>query len=213
LVDLKLLDIPTFSVSIEAGLFFRSTLAAIPFLMPLLFQLQFGMDPFTAGLMVLSIFIGNLAMKAVTSPILHRFGFKRVMIINGVLSILSIIACIFIDPNMPISIIVAILFLNGIFRSMQFTSINTIGFADLAPGQISSASAITSASMQLGNTLGVALASLGLIVAHNLGDTQTNSLSLQDFQMSLAFIAFISFMGLVCLFRLPSNAGESIRKT
>ena len=213
LVDLKLLDIPTFSVSIEAGLFFRSTLAAIPFLMPLLFQLQFGMDPFAAGLMVLSIFIGNLAMKAVTSPILHRFGFKRVMIINGVLSILSIIACIFIDPNMPISIIVAILFLNGIFRSMQFTSINTIGFADLAPGQISSASAITSASMQLGNTLGVALASLGLVVAHNLGDAQTNSLSLQDFQMSLAFIAFISFMGLVCLFRLPSNAGESIRKT
>ncbi len=213
LVDLKLLDIPTFSVSIEAGLFFRSTLAAIPFLMPLLFQLQFGMDPFAAGLMVLSIFIGNLAMKAVTSPILHRFGFKRVMIINGVLSILSIIACIFIDPNMPISIIVAILFLNGIFRSMQFTSINTIGFADLAPGQISSASAITSASMQLGNTLGVALASLGLVVAHKLGDAQTSSLSLQDFQMSLAFIAFISFMGLVCLFRLPSNAGESIRKT
>lgn len=213
LVDLKLLDIPTFSVSIEAGLFFRSTLAAIPFLMPLLFQLQFGMDPFAAGLMVLSIFIGNLAMKAVTSPILHRFGFKRVMIINGVLSILSIIACIFIDPNMPIPIIVAILFLNGIFRSMQFTSINTIGFADLAPGQISSASAITSASMQLGNTLGVALASLGLVVAHKLGDAQTSSLSLQDFQMSLAFIAFISFMGLVCLFRLPSNAGESIRKT
>jgi EmrB/QacA subfamily drug resistance transporter len=213
LVDLKLLDIPTFSVSIEAGLFFRSTLAAIPFLMPLLFQLQFGMDPFAAGLMVLSIFIGNLAMKAVTSPILHRFGFKRVMIINGVLSILSIIACIFIDPNMPIAIIIAILFLNGIFRSMQFTSINTIGFADLSPGQISSASAITSASMQLGNTLGVALASLGLVVAHNLGDTQSSSLSLQDFQMSLAFIAFISFMGLVCLFRLPSNAGESIRKT
>ena len=213
LVDLKLLDIPTFSVSIEAGLFFRSTLAAIPFLMPLLFQLQFGMDPFAAGLMVLSIFIGNLAMKAVTSPILHRFGFKRVMIINGVLSILSIIACIFIDPNMPIAIIIAILFLNGIFRSMQFTSINTIGFADLSPGQISSASAITSASMQLGNTLGVALASLGLVVAHNLGDTQSSSLSLQDFQMSLAFIAFISFMGLVCLFRLPSNAGESIRKS
>jgi len=213
LVDLKLLDIPTFSVSIEAGLFFRSTLAAIPFLMPLLFQLQFGMDPFAAGLMVLSIFIGNLAMKAVTSPILHRFGFKRVMLINGALSILSIIACIFIDPNMPVAIIIAILFLNGIFRSMQFTSINTIGFADLSPGQISSASAITSASMQLGNTLGVALASLGLVVAHNLGDTQSNSLSLQDFQMSLAFIAFISFMGLVCLFRLPSNAGESIRKT
>jgi len=213
LVDLKLLDIPTFSVSIEAGLFFRSTLAAIPFLMPLLFQLQFGMDPFAAGLMVLSIFIGNLAMKAVTSPILHRFGFKLVMLINGALSILSIIACIFIDPNMPVAIIIAILFLNGIFRSMQFTSINTIGFADLSPGQISSASAITSASMQLGNTLGVALASLGLVVAHNLGDTQSNSLSLQDFQMSLAFIAFISFMGLVCLFRLPSNAGESIRKT
>jgi EmrB/QacA subfamily drug resistance transporter len=213
LVDLKLLDIPTFSVSIEAGLFFRSTLAAIPFLMPLLFQLQFGMDPFAAGLMVLSIFIGNLAMKAVTSPILHRFGFKRVMLINGGLSILSIIACIFIDPNMPIAIIIAILFLNGIFRSMQFTSINTIGFADLAPGQISSASAITSTSMQLGNTLGVALASLGLVVAHNLGDTQSSSLSLQDFQMSLAFIALISFMGLVCLFKLPSNAGESIRKT
>jgi EmrB/QacA subfamily drug resistance transporter len=127
LVDLKLLSIPTFAISVHAGIFFRAALNAIPFLMPLLFQLGFGMDPFSAGLMVLSIFIGNLAMKAVTSPILHRFGFKSVMLINGGLSVLSIIACAFISPGMPIAIICGILFLNGIFRSMQFTSISTIG--------------------------------------------------------------------------------------
>lgn len=212
LVDLKLLSIPSFAVSIQAGIIFRSALSAVPFLMPLLFQLAFGMDPFTAGLMVLSIFIGNLAMKAVTSPILHHFGFRRVMLINGVLSVLSIIACAFISPGMALPIILLILFLNGIFRSMQFTSINTIGFADLSPKQISSASAITSTSMQLANTLGVALASLGLVLAQNLRDSQSTSLSLSDFQMSLTFIALISFTGIFSLLKLPNHAGDDIRK-
>lgn len=212
LVDLKLLNIPTFAVSIYAGLFFRAALSAVPFVMPLLFQLQFGMDPFAAGLMVLSIFIGNLAMKAVTSPILHRFGFKSVMLINGVLSILSIIACALIDPSMPIPIIFGVLFLNGIFRSMQFTSINTIGFADLSSEQISSASAITSTSMQLSNTLGVALASLALVIAHSVTDPQSIGFSLKDFHLTLVFIAFISLLGLLYLLKLPANAGQSIRK-
>jgi EmrB/QacA subfamily drug resistance transporter len=212
LVDLKLLDIPSFAVSIQAGIIFRSTLAAVPFLMPLLFQLAFGMDPFTAGLMVLSIFIGNLAMKAVTSPILHRFGFKRVMIINGFLSVLSIIACAFISPSMALPIILLILFLNGIFRSMQFTSITTIGFAGLLGNQMSSASAITGTSMQLANALGVALASLGLALAQNLRDPQSTVLSLADFQMSLALIALISFTGLFSLLKLPNHAGDDIRK-
>lgn len=212
LVDLKLLDIPSFAVSIQAGIIFRATLAAVPFLMPLLFQLAFGMDPFTAGLMVLSIFIGNLAMKAVTSPILHHFGFKRVMIINGVLSVLSIFACAFISPSMALPIILLILFLNGIFRSMQFTSITTIGFAGLLGKQISSASAITSTSMQLANALGVALASLVLVLAQNFRDPQSTVLSLADFQMSLALIALISFTGLFSLLKLPNHAGDDIRK-
>lgn len=212
LVDLKLLDIPSFAVSIQAGIIFRATLSAVPFLMPLLFQLAFGMDPFTAGLMVLSIFIGNLAMKAVTSPILHHFGFKRVMLINGVLSVLSIIACAFISPTMALPIILLILFLNGIFRSMQFTSMTTIGFAGLLGKQISSASAITSTSMQLANALGVALASLGLVLAQNLRDPQSTVLSLADFQMSLVLIALISFTGLFSLLKLPNHAGDDIRK-
>jgi EmrB/QacA subfamily drug resistance transporter len=213
LVDLRLLSIPTFAISVSAGIFFRAALNAIPFLMPLLFQLGFGMDPFSAGLMVLSIFIGNLAMKVVTSPILHRFGFKSVMLINGGLSVLSIFACAFISPSMPIVIICVILFLNGIFRSMQFTSISTIGFADLSSGQISSASSITSASMQLSNTLGVALASLGLVIAHSFSDSQSAALTLRDFHWTLIFIACISLAGLVCLLKLPHNAGQSIRKS
>ena len=212
LVDLKLLNISTFAVSIYAGLFFRAALSAVPFLMPLLFQLQFGLDPFAAGLMVLSIFIGNLAMKTVTSPILHRFGFKPVMLINGVLSILSIIACAFIDPQMPLPIIFGILFLNGIFRSMQYTSINTIGFADLSSTQVSSASAITSTAMQLSNTLGVALTSLALVAIHSLSDSQAAIFSLKDFHLTLVFIAFISMAGLPFLLKLSANAGESIRK-
>jgi hypothetical protein len=95
---------------------------------------------------------------------------------------------------------------------MQFTSINTIGFADLSGKQISSASAITSTSMQLANTLGVALASLGLVLAQNLRDPHSAVLSLADFQMSLALIALISFTGLFSLLKLPNHAGDDIRK-
>jgi len=95
---------------------------------------------------------------------------------------------------------------------MQFTSITTIGFAGLLGKQISSASAITSTSMQLANALGVALASLGLVLAQNLRDPQSAVLSLADFQMSLALIALISFTGLFSLLKLPNHAGDDIRK-
>jgi hypothetical protein len=96
---------------------------------------------------------------------------------------------------------------------MQFTSINTLGFADLSSGQISSASAITSASMQLSNTLGVALASLGLVIAHSFVSSQSAALTLKDFHLTFIFIALISLAGLVCLLKLPTNAGQSIRKS
>ena len=95
---------------------------------------------------------------------------------------------------------------------MQFTSITTIGFAGLLGNQISSASAITSTSMQLANALGVALASVGLVLAQNLRDPQSTILSLADFQMSLGLIALISFTGLFSLLKLPNYAGDDIRK-
>ena len=164
-------------------------------------------------LLLLMMMIMVIIVQDSYGRILHRFGFKPVMLINGGLSILSIIACALISPAMPIPIIFAVLFLNGVFRSMQFTSINTLGFADLSSGQISSASAITSASMQLSNTLGVALASLGLVIAHSFANSQSVALTLRDFHLTFIFIAFISFMGLICLLKLPANAGESIRKS
>jgi MFS family permease len=110
LIDLQALAIPTFAVTIWGGSLFRMAINAAPFLLPLMFQLAFGMDAFSAGLLVLAVFAGNLLMKFVTTPILRRFGFKRVLVVNGVLTALSLAACALLTPGTPGLVILAVLF-------------------------------------------------------------------------------------------------------
>jgi len=212
MIDLSLFSIPTFSITMWVGLWIRTALSAIPFLIPLYLQVGLGIDPFIAGLLVLSVFIGNLVMKAFTTPMLNRFGFKKLMTINGYLVILSFLACALITKDTPFWMMALILFMNGLFRSLQFTSINTLSLADVPKPQMSSASALASTAMQISMALGIAVGSLILTLASliNQGDAQMPLI--QDFRLAFVLITLLPICSLWNLRMLSKDAGNSLRK-
>ena len=212
MIDLSLLKIPTFESTLIAGNLFRIALHSTPFLMPLYLQLGLGIDPFQAGVIVMSIFVGNLVMKAVTTPILNKYGFKKVMTINGIAIIGSLASCAFITSSMPIWIVMFLLFINGLVRSMQFTSINTLGLADVPQTKMGSASSLASTGTQLSMALGIAVGSLSLSLATLINNGDPNDPNILDFRLSFLLILVLPIWGLYRQRTMSSNAGDEIRK-
>jgi EmrB/QacA subfamily drug resistance transporter len=209
LIDLSAARLPTFAISsITAGAASRTAINATPFLLPLLFQLGFGLNPLASGELVIIYFVGNIAMKPLTSPILRRFGFRTVLVTNGAIAGLAIAACATFSGATQHWLIMGVLLIAGATRSMQFTALNTLAFVDVSPSQRSSASTLSSILQQLVSVLGVALGALLLnllqIVRHTDGDDLT------DFRITLTavgLVALISAAGFLCL---PAHAGAEV---
>lgn len=159
LIDLRTLRIATFAATdAKAGAILRTAINATPFLLPLMFQVAYGMDALSAGALVVIYFFGNLAIKAITTPTLQRFGFRSILTVNGVLAGVSVALCGLVSPDVPYLLTAAILFIAGATRSMQFTALATLAFADVDAAQRSSATTISSMSQQLSMVFGVAVA-------------------------------------------------------
>ncbi len=212
MIDLSLLKIPTFESTLIAGNIFRIALHSTPFLVPLYLQVGLGIDPFQAGLIVMSIFVGNLVMKTVTTPLLNRYGFKKVMTINGVAILLSLLSCAFISEAMPVWVVMILLFINGLVRSMQFTSINTLGLADVPQNKMGAASALASTGVQLSMALGIAVGSLALSIATSFNQGNSNIPSNHDFQLAFILVLILPIWGLWRQRTMSSTAGDDIRK-
>lgn len=211
LLPLETLSINTFRVSIYGGSLFRVAISALPFLLPLLFQVAFGLSPVDTGLLVLAVFAGNLAMKPFTTAIMQRHGFRKVLLVNGVIGVVSIAACGLFTAQTPFAVIAAVLFVGGLSRSMQFTCYNSIGFADVPKPRMSEASALFSLSFQLAMGLGVTVAALLLRASMAV---QGHDLQAQagDFRVAFAGVALLGILALVDVYRLPAGAGESVLK-
>ncbi|ANT52653.1 DHA2 family efflux MFS transporter permease subunit [Mesorhizobium amorphae] len=209
LLDLSSFKVLTFALStLSAGTIFRVAINATPFLLPLLFQVGFGLSPIDAGMMILAYFLGNLGMKAVTTPTLRRFGFRSVMVVNGVVASLSIIGCAAISPQTPQALVVALMLIAGLSRSMQFTALNTLAFADIAATQRSSAATLSSMLQQVAMLFGVAVAAAIL----NLSQIARGQPALDLVDFRIAFLV-IGVIGLAAAFRflaLPRSAGAEV---
>ncbi|PDQ18963.1 MFS transporter [Mesorhizobium sanjuanii] len=209
LLDLTAFKVQTFAIStLTAGTVFRVAINATPFLLPLLFQVGFGLSPVDAGLMILAYFLGNLGMKTATTPTLRRFGFRLVLIVNGVIASLSIMACAAISPQTPQALVVALMLIAGLTRSMQFTALNTLAFADVTASQRSSAATLSSMLQQVAMLFGVAVAAALL----NLSQIARGGPALDLIDFRLAFLA-IGAIGLVAALRflaLPASAGAEV---
>jgi EmrB/QacA subfamily drug resistance transporter len=209
LLDLHTLRIPTFAATdAHAGAIMRTAINATPFLLPLMFQVAFGLDPLQAGGLVVAYFFGNLAIKAVTTPTLRRFGFRSVLTVNGVLAGISVAACGLLGPATPYPLIIAVLLIAGATRSMQFTALATLAFADVDAAQRSSATTISSMSQQLSMVFGVAIAAGCLNLSQLWRGAPT--LGMADFQVALFLMGAITLIASLQLLTLQRNAGAEV---
>lgn len=209
LLPLQTLSIKTFRVSLFGGSLFRMAISALPFLLPLLFQVGFGLSPVDAGLLVLAVFAGNLAMKPFTTAIMQRFGFRRVLLVNGVIGVISVAACALFTTQTPFALIALVLFVGGLSRSMQFTGYNSIGFADVPKARMSEASALFSMAFQLAMGLGVTIAAL-LLRASMVAQGHNVHAEAGDFRVAFLGVAVLGALALIDVYRLPPGAGESV---
>ena len=211
MIRLDAMRVPTFRVTMYGGSLFRASISAVPFLLPLMFQVGFGMDPFHAGLLVLAVFVGNLTIKPATTPLIRWLGFKKLLLINGALNVLALLACAFITPTTPIWVIFVVLYLGGVFRSVQFTGVSTLAFADVPSAQMSYANTLFSTATQLAVGLGITLGAIGI----RLGEKASDWLALDgvpgiSFRLAFVFIAVICLVGMIDTFRLTKDAGSAV---
>ncbi|HHT0907584.1 TPA: MFS transporter [Klebsiella pneumoniae] len=211
MVRLDALQVPTFRVTMYGGSLFRASISAVPFLLPLLFQVGFGMDPFHSGLLVLAVFVGNLTIKPATTPLIRWLGFRRLLLINGALNVCSLLACALLTPQTPVWAIMLILYLGGVFRSIQFTGVSTLAFADVPAAQMSDANTLFSTASQLAVGQGITLGAIGIRLGEQVGDwLHLTELPGISFRLSFVFIALICLVGMIDSLHLAKTAGSSV---
>lgn len=210
LLNLDLLKIKTFAISLQGGSLFRIAISVSPFLLPLMFQVGFGLNAFQSGLLMLGLFTGNLLMKSVVTPILRRFGFRTVLTTNGILNaILS--ACIaLLFPKTATSIILLVLFVNGLSRSMQFTAVGTLAFADIAKQDMSSATSFFSMITQMSMGMGVAVGAIALRIAGFMDGNAKGAPTTKEFHIAFLLVAVLSVLATLDCFLLERDAGATV---
>lgn len=211
MIRLDAMQVPTFRVTMYGGSLFRASISAVPFLLPLMFQVGFGMNAFQAGSLVLAVFVGNLTIKPATTPLIRWLGFKKLLLINGALNVLALLACALITPNTPVWLILLVLYLGGVFRSIQFTGISTLAFADVPSAQMSYANTLFSTATQLAVGLGISLGAIGIRVGANVSEwLGISAIPGISFRLAFVAIALICLIGMVDTLRLTKEAGSAV---
>ncbi len=209
-IELRLLRIPTFRAAVIGASFFRIGVGAIPFLLPLLFQLGFGLNPFQSGMLLLAAAAGALVMKVTAAPILRRFGFRETLIVNAAICAAFLLANGFFDAQTPHWVIVAVLLVSGFFRSLEFTAINALAYADIKPGDLSSATSFGSVAQQVSLSLGVAIGALVLQGAR--AARGENAITVFDYNFAFWIVGAISAVSIISFARLPKGAGAELAR-
>jgi EmrB/QacA subfamily drug resistance transporter len=208
-VDLESLRLKTYSLSIFGASAFRVAVSVLPFLLPLMFQIVFGLSAFHSGLYLLALFAGDLSMKVFVIPVLRRFGFRRILIVNGTITAASMVLCGLLSPETPQILIVAVLFVHGACRSMQFTCMTTLAYSEIPPERMSRANGFLSAVMQLSLGVGVAVGAITLrLVAHAHGHSAAEP-QLRDFHIAIFLMAGLALAPVFDSLGLSTDAGAT----
>jgi EmrB/QacA subfamily drug resistance transporter len=210
LLNLSLLKIKTFAITLQGGSLFRIAISVSPFLLPLMFQVGFGLNAFQSGLLMLGLFTGNLLMKSVVTPILRRFGFRRVLTINGILTAILTASCALLMPQSSKFLILFVLFVNGLSRSMQFTATGALAFADIAKPDMSSATSFFSMITQMSMGMGVAVGAIALRAAGFLSGNSVGSPTTREFHIAFLLVAVLNLLATLDCFILDPDAGSAV---
>jgi EmrB/QacA subfamily drug resistance transporter len=208
ILDLKLLQIPTFFSGVVGGFIFRIGIGAMPFLLPLLLQVGFGLSPFASGSLTFATAAGALLMKFTASTALRQFGFRSTLIVNGLISGAFLAGCALFTPSTPHWMILLVLLSGGFFRSLEFTALNAISYADIDPPRMSRATSLASVSQQMSGAVGVAVAAVCIqLIQFGFGDGE---LIARDLSTAFLMVAAISSVSVIIFARLPPDAGAAV---
>jgi len=208
IIDLGLMKIPTFLAATLGGGLFRMGIGALPFLLAMLLQVVFGLTPFASGMLTFTSAAGALFMKATATPIIRRLGFRTVLISNGVLSAFIMMSYALFRQTTPHFLIVLALLMGGFFRSLQFTALGTLAYADVPNSSMSGASTLSSMAQQLFLSLGVAL---GAMLLHmSLGSRGAAHLSVHDFTPAFVVMGVLALLSSILFMQLEHHAGDEV---
>jgi EmrB/QacA subfamily drug resistance transporter len=212
LLRLKLLAVRTFRVAVSGNLFTRLGIGGIPFLLPLLYQVGLGFSPIQSGLLIMPQAFAAMSLKLTMPLILKRFGYRSVLIVNTIMLGVMIMLFATIGPGTPVWLIVLMAFTYGFLTSLQYTSMNTLAYADINEHEAAGASTIASTVQQLAVSFGVATASLAaaLFVPDRLRDTPAQLL--HGIHLALIGLAALTIVSTVVFARLKSQDGASVSR-
>ena len=205
LFDLRILRVATFRATALGGSVFRAVITAIPFLVPLFLQLGFGWTAAQAGLLVIALFVGNIGIKPVTTPLMRRFGIRTVMLGAVPASAACLVGLAFVRATTPLPMLAGLLLLSGVFRSIGFSAYNSVAFADVDQPRMNSANTLMSTLQELGAGLGVAVGALLVRVGDSLTDGADS-----PFRVAFLLLAALLLIPLVEGLLLTRTAGDEV---
>lgn len=208
ILDLSLLRIETFRAGVVGGSLFRIGVGAVPFLLPLMFQLAYGMSAFQSGMITFVAAAGAISMKLGAARMIRRFGFRRLLLVNGLLASASISVMGLLSSSTPYLIALGLLFAGGFLRSLQFTALNAMSYSDVDHQQASYATSLYTVVQQLSLSMGVVLAAFVLEAAQwTRGEA---ALTPMDFTIAFAVVAACSLTACLQFLTLSPSAGEAV---
>jgi EmrB/QacA subfamily drug resistance transporter len=206
-LDLSLFKIDTFRVCVTSGTIFRIAMGAVPFLLPLMLQLGFGLSAFHSGMITFVAAGGALFTKFAARRVFARFGFRRTLLVATSLSAVGTAANAFFYPETPYLVLITVLFFGGFVRSFFFTGINILGFADIDQHRTSQATALNAVIQQISGALGVAFAGIILEIQTIMSG---EALGVSSFHVAFLCVAVLNLVAVWPISRLPASAGADV---
>ena len=208
LVDLRTLRIPTFGNAMIGSSLIWLVIGAIPFLLPLLFQTVFGWSPIKSGALVLFVFVGNIAIKPLTTPMYGNYGFRRVLLAASVCLTVTTIGCAFLTAGTPLVAIALLALVSGAARSVSMTGYTTLALSDVPPAQMRTANALASTAQQLFTGLAVVVATLALRLGDAVGGVGASNGPRFAYVIAFVVMSVIGAFATAVAFRLHPSAGD-----
>jgi len=204
LLNLRTLQVHTFRITQRGGTLYYMVCGAMPFLLPLEFQTQFGWSPVKSGAVTLFIFVGNVGIKPTTTPLINRFGFRTFLIASTVGTVTVVALLALITASTPIPLIALLAMAQGAFRSTGMTTYSTVGFADTPPEDVRDASTLLATTQQMATGLSVAVATVLLRIGGGTGRAA--------YITAFLLLAAIAIGPAIEALRMRRDAGDAARR-
>jgi EmrB/QacA subfamily drug resistance transporter len=208
IIDLKLMRFQTFAASITGGSLFYITTSSVVFLLAMLFQLCFGLSAFQAGLVLLGVAAGSVLSRFAFRPVLKTFGFRRMLILNGLVTGAYLISVSFFRESTPYALMLCFLFVGGLSRSMQYSSVQSLSYAETPRSLMSRATSFSAMTQQFSQSFGVGLTAL--VVHFSLVLHARSHVTFDDLKYGFWTIGASSLLSLIIFQRLPKTAGAAL---